>query len=441
MAADLSISVSYLSQIESGDRPITPAVLTKLSEAYPGDWASVEPDDGHLLLIRMMEVCSSGGDGLPASEPQDVRRIVYQQPAIARRMIALHDAYLRSQSQLRALDDQVETGAGISGRLPWEQVRDWFHLQENYVDQIDRQAERLLVSRPHDDPMLAVQSLLKDRFDVSVVLKARSSGLTVDFDPDARKIHLDPSLPRETLLFAVARQLGQLEFGDVIGEIADAGMPSDEGRQLLSAGLANYAAGSLLMPYEQFRHAAKEVRHDVDRLRQLFGTSFEQTCHRLSNLQRPGASGLPIFFCKVDMAGNITKRHSATPLQFARFGGACPLWIAHEAVAIPDRILVQLSETPDGTRYVSMAKGLVKPAGRYTHQPRRYAVALGCEERHTADFIYADGVRTEGIPTRIGASCRICPRADCDQRAFPPAASDLHFDPNRRGAIPYAFSS
>lgn len=78
------------------------------------------------------------------------------------------------------------------------------------------------------------------------------------------------------------------------------------------------------------------------------------------------------------MAGNITKRHSATRLQFARFG-AWPLWVVHEAVAIPDRILVQLAETPDGVRYVSMAKGLVKPSGRYDRNPRRYAVALGCE--------------------------------------------------------------
>src|SRR5690606_27928269 len=113
-------------------------------------------------------------------------------------------------------------------------------------------------------------------------------------------------------------------------------------------------------------------------------------CHSLSTLQRPGAAGIPVFFCRVDMAGNITKRHSATRLQFARFGGACPLWVVHEAVAIPDRVLVQLAETSDGARYVSMAKGLVKPSGRFDRSPRRYAVALGCEAQHASDFVYAD---------------------------------------------------
>ena len=148
---------------------------------------------------------------------------------------------------------------------------------------------------------------------------------------------------------------------------------------------------------------------------------------------------MPFFFCRVDMAGNITKRHSATRLQFARFGGACPLWIVHEAVAIPDRILVQLAETPDGVRYVSMAKGLVKPSGSYDRAPRRYAVALGCEIDHAREFIYADGLdlKSERAATKIGVSCRLCPRPDCDQRAFPPSDREIIVDPDRRSIVPY----
>jgi predicted transcriptional regulator len=142
------------------------------------------------------------------------------------------------------------------------------------------------------------------------------------------------------------------------------------------------------------------------------------------------------------MADNITKRHSATRLQFARFGGACPLWMVHEAVAIPDRILVQLAETPDGVRYVSMAKGLVKPSGSYARPSRRYAVALGCEAVHAADFIYADQLDLSGAgsATPIGVSCRICPRDNCEQRAFPPAGRALSVDPDRRAVVPYGFA-
>jgi predicted transcriptional regulator len=210
----------------------------------------------------------------------------------------------------------------------------------------------------------------------------------------------------------------------------------------LSVGLANYAAGALLMPYTRFRAAALDSRHDIDRLRQQFGVSFEQACHRLSTLQRPHEQGLPFFFCRVDMAGNITKRHSATRLQFARYGGACPLWIVHEAVAIPDRILVQLAELPEGIRLVSMAKGLVKATASYLRPPRRYAVALGCEITHAADFIYADHLDLHGdtAATPIGISCRICPRQVCEQRAFPPAGRMIEVDPDRRFTVPYSFA-
>ena len=225
----------------------------------------------------------------------------------------------------------------------------------------------------------------------------------------------------------------------IAATVAGSGLRFEASRRLLEVGLANYAAGALVMPYARFRAAAHTVRHDIDRLRQMFGVSFEQACHRLSTLQRPGAAGIPLFFLRVDMAGNITKRHSATRLQFARFGGACPLWVVHEAVAIPDRILVQRAEMPDGTRYVVMAKGLVKPSGSYARAPRRYAVAVGCEEGDAADFIYGDGLQAQD-PTPIGISCRICPRAECDQRAFPPADTALTIDPDVRGVVPYRFT-
>src|SRR3546814_6126424 len=117
----------------------------------------------------------------------------------------------------------------------------------------------------------------------------------------------------------LAHQLMMLEGQAVSADVVNkAALPVPGADRLLAIGLANYAAGALLMPYAPFREAAREVRHDIDRLARRFGVSFEQACHRLSTLQRPGLRGIPFFFCRVDMAGNITKRHSATRLQFAR---------------------------------------------------------------------------------------------------------------------------
>jgi XRE family transcriptional regulator, fatty acid utilization regulator len=102
------------------------------------------------------------------------------------------------------------------------------------------------------------------------------------------------------------------------------------------------------------------TRHDLEALADHFGASIEQVAHRLSTLQRPGAKGVPFYFVRVDQAGTITKRHSATRLQFARFGGACPLWNVHRAFETPGRFLRQLAETPDGVRYFCLALAVSK---------------------------------------------------------------------------------
>jgi predicted transcriptional regulator len=108
---------------------------------------------------------------------------------------------------------------------------------------------------------------------------------------------------------------------------------------------------------------------------------------------------------------------------------------------IPDRFIVQLAEMPDGARYVTMAKGLVKPSGSFARPPRRYAIVLGCEAEHARHFIYADGLKLddEAAATPIGPSCRLCPRQGCDQRAFPPLDRPIHVDADHRGTIPYHF--
>jgi len=440
MSMRLGISVSYLSQLESDDRPLTPALLEILARDFPLDWQEFEQDAATRRFAALREAAADPlfANPLPAEQ---LARIAEQQPALADQFVQLHSAYRNAGQRLHIVDEAMGADNSGGSRLPWEEVRDWFHNAGNYVDVLDRAAERLalVLSGPASTPPVdALEMHLRGRLSVSIAYAA-DAGLR-DYDATMGHLVVDGSQPVESQRFQLAHQLAALALRDEMTSVIEAsGLRTAAARQLLFVGLANYAAGALLMPYERFREAARDVRHDIDRLRQKFGVSFEQACHRLSTLQRPGARGIPFFFCRVDMAGNITKRHSATRLQFARFGGACPLWIVHEAVAIPDRVLVQLAETPDGVRYVSMAKGLVKPSGSYDRAPRRYAVALGCEADHACDFVYADGLdlSSDRAATRIGVSCRLCPRADCDQRAFPPSDREIIVDPDRREVVPY----
>jgi hypothetical protein len=440
VAKRAGISVSYLSQIESDDRPMTEAVLCAFATAFPLDWGDIEEGEEAARIARVAEAASDPSLPGPSIGRDEIQRAVERFPNLLDRLAAVHAAYQRTQQQLGILNDALDQSGSAASTLPWDEIRDWFHKEGNYIDSIDRAAEAISRDMTSTSPRTIEERLLqKHRVAVSRDVGLPDATLR-RFDPARRLLAIHRSLPVESQTFLMAHQLMRLELRDLIDEVsAGAEVQSKTSRELLAIGLSNYAAGALLMPYEQFRSEARRARHDVDALRNQFGVSFEQVCHRLSTLQRPGAGGVPIFFCRVDLAGNITKRHSATRLQFARFGGACPMWIVHEAVAIPDRVWVQLAETPDGIRYVAIAKGLVKPSNTYARPNRRYAVTFGCEASYSNEFIYADGLDIHGAraATPIGISCRICPRSDCDQRAFPQIGRSLVFDPNCRSVVPY----
>ncbi|MGX9105211.1 short-chain fatty acyl-CoA regulator family protein, partial [Escherichia coli] len=91
----------------------------------------------------------------------------------------------------------------------------------------------------------------------------------------------------------------------------------------------------------RFLRAAEASSYDIELLAHQFGVGFEAVCHRLSTLARRSAPGLPFFFIRVDRAGNVSKRHSATDFHFSQVGGSCPLWIVYEAFNQPGRILTQ----------------------------------------------------------------------------------------------------
>jgi predicted transcriptional regulator len=258
------------------------------------------------------------------------------------------------------------------------------------------------------------------------------------YDPATRELTLNATQPAATRAFQMAYHVAASVLADLIErELEAARFRSPEAADVCRVGLGNYAAGALLMPYGRFAAAARARRHDVEQLAAQFGASLEQVCHRLSNLQRPGARGVPLYFVRLDFAGNITKRHSATRFRFARFGGACPLWNVHEAVSAPERFLVQLAEMPDGVRYLCVARAVVKRSDSYLEPDRRYVLGFGCEVEHAHALVYSAGVDLKGPATPIGVSCRICERDDCAQRAFPPVDRPLRVPRHERRSVPF----
>lgn len=149
---------------------------------------------------------------------------------------------------------------------------------------------------------------------------------------------------------------------------------------------------------------------------------------------------MPFFFIRVDRAGNISKRQSATDFHFSRAGGTCPLWNVYEAFAQPGRILTQLAEMPDGRTYLWVARTVGRAVGGYGAPDKTFAIGLGCDLRHAGRLVYSKGLRLDdaSVRTPIGAGCKICERSACPQRAFPPVVRPLAVNETRSSFLPYS---
>ncbi|PIE11807.1 MAG: Cro/Cl family transcriptional regulator [Rhodobacterales bacterium] len=433
-AERIGVSLPYLNQMENNNRPVSTAVVLALASEFGLDVTELQAGDEARLVSDMREALADPLFGAPPPLA-DLRLAASNAPALAHAFLKLHAAYARTQERLAALDETLDREDARLAPTPWEEVRDFFHYCDNYIDAVDRAAEGIGASS------LGAVAFVRQQFDAQGIrIREADTPELRRYDHDARCITLSTRASQATRDFQLLTQFALLMRGDLLEATLDlARFATPEARAIAKIGLANYFAGAAVLPYHSFLTAARETRHDLERLSDRFGASLEQVAHRLSTLQRPGAKGIPFYFVRVDPAGTITKRHSATHLQFARYGGACPLWNVHRAFETPGRWLRQLAQTPDGVRYLCLARDVSKPAGAFDAPTRRYAIGLGCEIRHAGDLVYADTLPTDapGAYEPIGISCRICERPDCHQRAVPPLERRLDVDPDRRGALPY----
>ncbi|MFD4181133.1 short-chain fatty acyl-CoA regulator family protein, partial [Rhodococcus sp. NPDC058514] len=277
--------------------------------------------------------------------------------------------------------------------------------------------------------------------DVQIVQRIDlGEGVLHRYDPESRVLEISPHLSGGQKVFKFAAELAYLECGDLLNKMVDEGnFTSESSRSLAILGLANYFAAATVLPYTQFHDVAEDFRYDIERLSAFFSQSYETICHRLSTLQRPKLRGVPFSFVRVDRAGNMSKRQSATGFHFSSSGGTCPLWNVYESFAYPGKIMTQIAQMPDGRSYLWVARTVERRAVRYGQPGKTFAIGLGCELRHAHRTVYADGLDldNQAAATPIGAGCRVCERMNCPQRAFPPLGKELDINEHRSSVSPY----
>lgn len=441
MATALGISPSYLNLIEHNRRKVTVPLLFSIAGFFgvePGEL--VEGDEGRLVGDLM----EAFGDDLFADSDitnLEIRDLAHANPAAARAVLKLYDRYRLIASG----GDAPNTAPGENEpfHLATDAISDFLQANSNHFPSLEEAAERIAgdVANSGDTFDAGIRTYLFNVFGLEARLAFLPHGIARQMDQARRQILLSDLLLPETANFLLAQLVGQLGAEREINEIiAQADLPEGDAPALARNVLSSYFAAALIMPYAPFLKACRDYRYDIERIGRRFGASFEQVCHRMTTLQRKGASGIPLHLVRTDIAGNISKRFSLSGIHIPRHSGACPRWNIYAAFLSPERINVQVSQMPDGQRYFCIARTITKGDYRY-NAPRRYlSIGLGCSIHHAKEMIYSDGIdlTSELQMVPIGVGCRICPRMECGQRAHPPADHRFRIDDNIRPESLYA---
>ena len=445
MAADLSVSPSYLNHIERNQRPVSAQLLLRLADTYDVDLRTLGQSGGPASEAELTEAFSDPVFQGLAVPRHEIVQLAEDQPAAADALLRLYRAFADRRTRDRAETDALG-GHGDDSPADW--VREYLQARRNHFPELDALGEALSDAMDAETPGEPFEARARARLLAGHGLTVRTlpSEVMVEwtrrYDPHRRRLLLSETLGASSRAFAVAYQLALAEHDAELTAVAEAASAPDEPtRRLLKVSLTNTLAAATLMPYGPFQRAAEETAYDMGRLQARFGVGFEQAAHRLTTLSRPTARGVPFFLMRVDQAGNISKRFASGAFPFSRFGGACPRWRLHSAFRTPGKIITQIIETPDGQRWFTLARTVDRQGHDAFTEGHDLAIGLGCELKHAHRLIHARGLDLAAPEvTPIGPACRLCHRHPCAERAAPPVDRPLAVDDWAKSVSPYPFA-
>ncbi len=451
VAKRLGVSPAYLNLIEKGRRAAQLPLVWKALEIFQ---VEVEPFMASLGEARVDEgLAKLLEEPLLRTLDVDERDLqaMSAEPKIATTIATLFNLYKNTRSQLdqlivamrrdeearmekRALAAFAGDGLPHFEHSPFDEVTDFLEAHQNWFPELEEEAERLRV-----DAGITARRVLSDEL---VDVLAKQLDLRVELvDPpregpsiirrqarDGNVLTLSSALFEHRLKFQLAHAAG-LRILDARG--LDTKITGElrtrhaETKKLLKIHLANYFAGALLLPYADFFKDVQRTRYDVELLTNVYEASYETVAHRVCNLSDPRRRGVPFHFQRVDVAGNVSKRYSATGLKIPHGSGGCPKWAVHIAFMNPSVMTKQYSVMTDGSTYFCFAKVTPAPVQGSLVRGTVYSIGLGTHADNAKHLVYADEVpfsspqelRKMAVPT--GITCRFCERTDCNQRAAP----------------------
>lgn len=439
LATELGVSASYVNLIERNQRPASLKLLVALSDTFGLNWREFTNSDAGLALSDLRQITKDAAFSHALPDIEELRAALEHSPNLVKGLTNIYHAYRAYGERLAEQTEFISASNDVS--LGVEQsVHDFFRNNNNFFEGLEEAAQNCIETPEDGLEGLSGLLLVHLRDDLGITVKRVRDevlGKTLRyFDREAQTLYLSDGLDHSNRAFQMAHMIALIKHPDLVNDLLP--KVANDNVQIASrirVELANYFAAAVLMPYESFFTEAVACKYDIDRLAARFSVSYEQVCHRLTTLQKPGRRGIPFFFLRIDRGGNVSKRFNVTPVQLARYGGACPKLDVHYCFRVPGRILNQVVEMPDHSRYLTVNRTVDRPSVRYSTEDKRLAVCLGCPVEYAPELIYGRTVvpgETQMI-TEVGVNCRLCPRKNCAQRAHEPFHTALELDENRRG--------
>lgn len=385
VAGRAGISAAYLNLIEHNRRALGPERLSALARVLGLDVAALSEDATGSLAEGLR--AASGGEGVEVDRAED----------LAARFPGWAGLILRQQARIEALNRTVEA---LNDRLSHDP-----HLSASLHEVLTamasvRSTAGILAETPDLEP--AWRDKFHHNLHQDSERLAKGAEALVEWLDRAGEAEAGPVSPQEEVEAWAAAQDWDLTAADGIEALA-----SGAARAMARGWRALAEADAQAMPGADFTRALAEHGPDPVRLAQVFGTAVLPAMRRIA-MRAGSAAGLVIC----DASGTPTFRKPVAGFALPRFGAACALWPLFTALARPMQPVEVRLETlgAGGRRFLTRAFCAPRLAEGFT----------GPDLREAAMLILPD---PPGPPSgqplatlQVGASCRICPRAQCPAR-------------------------
>ncbi|NDI04477.1 MAG: XRE family transcriptional regulator, partial [Rhodobacteraceae bacterium] len=250
-ASKLGVSLPYLNQMENNNRPLSGTVILALAQEFGFDVTELSSSENERLFSDMREAFSDPIFGDTPPQLADMRLTASNAPSIARAFLDLHRAYRQTQERLASLDEALGRDDVRLQPSPWEEVRDFFHYCDNYIDAVDRAAEGFAKGR--QSPDWIHDKAIKTLHELGITVQNGDQDATRIYDPNTKILTISNRISTETARFQILLQLALISQEKLLEATLDlARFQSPEARAIAKIGLANYFAGAALMPYKEF---------------------------------------------------------------------------------------------------------------------------------------------------------------------------------------------